>query len=213
MLPEALRLCPVVFVRIPGNQNICLLGSPLLPFSPTAVLASESTASVSVLLARRLGRGSDCGEGRFWLLPTIGLILGILWEYPMPRCAPRVDCQGWCLYTSFTTAWDQKGVCHVEQRLTSTRVLWRVFTLWKNAFIDWGEQAAPSEPAVIIGYGSPSQTTALNRKAERRLPSLQFYKPNPSQCFEMLRPELRITPFLCFGLDAQLYLATGRKPC
>lgn len=131
MLPEALRLCPVVFVRIPGNQNICLLGSPLLPFSPTAVLASESTASVSVLLARRLGRGSDCGEGRFWLLPTIGLILGILQEYPMPRCAPRADCQGWCLYTSFTTAWDQKGVCHVEQRLTSTRVLWRMFTLEK----------------------------------------------------------------------------------
>lgn len=63
VLPEALRLCPVVFVWIPGNQNICLLGSPLLPFFPIVVLASESTASVSVLLARRLGRGSDCGEG------------------------------------------------------------------------------------------------------------------------------------------------------
>lgn len=213
MLPEALRLCPVVFVQFPGNQNICLLGSSLLPFSSTAALISENTSWISALLARRPGRGSDCEEGRFWLLPRIGRILGILQEYLMPRCTPRADCQDWCLYTSFTTTWDQKGVCHVEQWLTSTRVLWHMFTLWKIAFIDWGEQAALREPAVIIGYGSPSQTTALNRKAERRLPSLQFYKPNPSQCFEMLKPELRITPFLCFGLYVQLYLATGRKPC
>lgn len=62
-------------------------------------------------------------------------------------------------------------------------MFWHVFSLQKTAFIDWGKQVSLGELTVIIGYGSPSQTTGLNRKGERRLPCLHFDKPNSSQYF------------------------------
>lgn len=91
-------------------------------------------------------------------------------------------------------------------------MLWHMFSLWKTAFIDWGKQVALGELTIIIGYGRPSQTTDLNRKGERRLPCLQFDKPNCSQYFDA-QTIAQNNPILVFWFIFQLCFTTGIKLC